>query len=279
MRNQMKNQIVKTNITTSETPDPGQAPPNNQVSPRQLAANRANCQKSTGPKTPAGKARVRFNSLKHGLTATQVCLPGESRAEYDQRRQEYVDHFQPANLIEWDILDDLFAARWRKERSIKYEKCLLLDTFTRRRLDIEKDYESISLDAEAALAFHELSADSHFLKLLDRYETRVMHNILADWKLLEEARQNRPPASDSPALTTSGPIASPLRSKTIPENEHLENEPAIPELPETPDPEPIGNATQPMTIVRRIPARTDFGNHPTQIADTTKAPLLCTAST
>jgi len=31
-----------------------------------LAANRANAQKSTGPRTPQGKARVALNGLKHG---------------------------------------------------------------------------------------------------------------------------------------------------------------------------------------------------------------------
>jgi hypothetical protein len=36
------------------------------LTPRSLAARRANALKSTGPRTPAGKARVSFNALKHG---------------------------------------------------------------------------------------------------------------------------------------------------------------------------------------------------------------------
>ena len=31
-----------------------------------LAANRANAQKSTGPRTAGGKARARLNRLRHG---------------------------------------------------------------------------------------------------------------------------------------------------------------------------------------------------------------------
>ncbi len=38
------------------------------ASQRQIEANRRNAQKSTGPKTQAGKARSRLNARKHGLS-------------------------------------------------------------------------------------------------------------------------------------------------------------------------------------------------------------------
>jgi hypothetical protein len=39
---------------------------------RQIAANRHNAEKSTGPRTEAGKRRSRRNALRHGLCAETV---------------------------------------------------------------------------------------------------------------------------------------------------------------------------------------------------------------
>ncbi len=45
---------------------------------RQIEANRRNAQKSTGPRTEAGRARSRLNAVKHGLSRT---LPAPASAE------------------------------------------------------------------------------------------------------------------------------------------------------------------------------------------------------
>ena len=44
---------------------------------KQIAANRKNAKKSTGPKTAKGKARSSRNALKHGLLSRQVVLADE----------------------------------------------------------------------------------------------------------------------------------------------------------------------------------------------------------
>ena len=48
--------------------------PQQPVSPEQLAANRANAAKSTGPRTPQGKTRSAQNARKHGFTASSFAV-------------------------------------------------------------------------------------------------------------------------------------------------------------------------------------------------------------
>jgi hypothetical protein len=60
---------------------PPRVAPTIMPSDAQIAANRRNAQRSTGPRTPEGQAAVRFNALSHGLSARAVLLPGEDPTE------------------------------------------------------------------------------------------------------------------------------------------------------------------------------------------------------
>jgi hypothetical protein len=48
------------------------------ASEAKIAANRANAQKSTGPRSPAGKARTKYNALQHGLAIPRSADPQTS---------------------------------------------------------------------------------------------------------------------------------------------------------------------------------------------------------
>ena len=62
---------------------------------KQIAANRRNALKSTGPRTEKGKAAVRLNALRHGLRTQPGMLPAESLNELNQIRGEFLRLFQP----------------------------------------------------------------------------------------------------------------------------------------------------------------------------------------
>jgi hypothetical protein len=52
------------------------------TSKKKAGANRQNALKSTGPKTPEGRAAVRLNALTHGLLSQQTLLPDEQRSSW-----------------------------------------------------------------------------------------------------------------------------------------------------------------------------------------------------
>jgi len=47
--------------------------------------------RSTGPRTAAGKQRSSLNALSHGLTAASQVLPSEDQATYDAHRRGFFD--------------------------------------------------------------------------------------------------------------------------------------------------------------------------------------------
>jgi len=83
---------------------------------RQLASNRANAMRSTGPRSPEGKAVVALNSVTHGLTATTIVHPAESREDFIQYRNEMLDDLAPQSRFELDIAERIIANSWRLRR-------------------------------------------------------------------------------------------------------------------------------------------------------------------
>ncbi len=81
------------------------------ASEAQIAANRLNAQKSTGPRTPEGKAMMRRNPLRHGLSAASVVLFYESEAEFEQFRQDLASDFDPVGAEECALVEQALDAR------------------------------------------------------------------------------------------------------------------------------------------------------------------------
>src|SRR5215471_1155985 len=96
------------------------------ASQKMIEANRRNAQKSTGPKTPEGKAIASQNSLKHGLTA-QNCpiLPGENEADYKAFHDAMVRDLKPKGIMQREIVDDIVQTRWKLRRVPQIEAELM----------------------------------------------------------------------------------------------------------------------------------------------------------
>jgi len=70
-------------------------------SDQKIQANRRNAQRSTGPKTPEGKATVSRNATRHGLASSRtVVLPEENRQEFEELVDAFRSEYQPQGPLE-----------------------------------------------------------------------------------------------------------------------------------------------------------------------------------
>ena len=82
----------------------------------QMNANRANAQKSTGPTSDTGKARVSQNALKTGIYAESETTTHEDSLQLVQLTTEYYDQHQPATPEARQMVDELIQCAWRTRR-------------------------------------------------------------------------------------------------------------------------------------------------------------------
>jgi hypothetical protein len=167
------------------------------ATPAQIAANRANSQKSTGPTSTEGKAKSSLNHLSHGFASSTKLIDGEDPEELKALHYSLLDELQPATVVETILVEKMSQNQWLSLRALRLQA---------RRLNQQAN----SLDDETPKD----------LGLLIRYQTsadRAFHKAHASLLKLQKERKNseigfdpqnaEAPAEDSPELATQ-PIAA-----------------------------------------------------------------------
>ncbi len=116
--------------------------PTAETASRRGEASRRNGARSKGPKTAEGKARVRLNALKHGLTAKTVVLPNESVEQLEHRIEAWKAEFLPRSEVEDYLVERAVHASWaldRAERTIAARLTDLVQYGTLDRDEAEAD--------------------------------------------------------------------------------------------------------------------------------------------
>ncbi len=70
------------------------------VSEKQFLANHRNARRSTGPKTPQGKAVSRSNAFRHGLLSEDVVISGEDPEKFAYLKTELEAELNPVGFQE-----------------------------------------------------------------------------------------------------------------------------------------------------------------------------------
>jgi hypothetical protein len=109
--NQKRTLSATASGTSAETePEPTQHPP---ISDARHAANRANSQHSTGPRTETGKAKSSLNAIKTGLTGQTVVLPTDDAIAYQAHILRHFAKYSPLTDDEHTLVQAVADTSWR----------------------------------------------------------------------------------------------------------------------------------------------------------------------
>ena len=97
---------------------------------KQQQANRLNSRKSTGPRTAAGKAAVRFNALRSGIDAQSEVIPGEDPTRLEALVSLYQERWNPQtpesqSLVDVCVHSDWLLRRLRRAEASYWKYCAI----------------------------------------------------------------------------------------------------------------------------------------------------------
>ena len=152
---------------TGQSAKPNHAPT---ISQRKLKANRENARKSTGPKTPSGKAFSRRNAIKHGLFVnhkTDFEALYENPHEYEDLLNGLWGQYQPVGRGEEIEVERVALCYWRLKRAWRHEN-------------------AVNLVARRDFMSRELSGQKQYCKERDKEEEAVILQLQSAKKEIED---------------------------------------------------------------------------------------------
>lgn len=87
----------------------------------QIAANIANAQLSTGPKTEEGKAASSQNNFRHGCAGRFMLLPQESLREFQELTTALNEEHRPTTPTETLLVERMVQHFWLSQRAMRLQ--------------------------------------------------------------------------------------------------------------------------------------------------------------
>jgi len=181
----------------------------------QIEAARSNGANSRGPVTPDGRAISSRNSLRHGLRAKAILIPGESRREFQTLLDDYVGQFQPQGPVEFDLVQTMAIARWRLNRLLAIEATLIENQLEDSAEFIEEHKAQYNPQQRSAYAFRRLADQGKSLALVLRYEGALNRSFEQAFKQLRQLQSTRPPQPNEPRPKAPSTSLNPLTGPSL----------------------------------------------------------------
>ncbi len=189
-----------------------------------VSINRANSQRSTGPKTEAGKQRSSQNALRHGLTGQTVVMPTEDLRAYEAHLKSFRDEYQPLGATEAHLVQSLADTSWRLNRVASFEATLLshdaapAPTPTRfARAEAQRLHAVAATFVSQSRALSNLSLNSNRLSREFERTVALLRKLQETRRVHEKAAKPSNPAKDG-FVFTEPQIAEDLRGRLVQES-------------------------------------------------------------
>jgi len=173
------------------TPDPETASvpaePENEISPAQLAANRANALKSTGPRSPDAKAKVSLNAVKSGLTGRTVVLPSDDADLYQAHLRAFEKICAPVGHLEACLTQTLADTQWRLDRLHALEMAL----FSKGRLEFSDLFKEESPTNNSMIDLHTATVYEKQFRNFHIQDSRLERRYRTTWAQLMALQKAR----------------------------------------------------------------------------------------
>jgi hypothetical protein len=158
------------------------------LSEKQLAANRANAQLSTGPKSPETKRRSSLNARRHNLTGQVTAMTEEDRIAHDAFSEALIKSMAPEGALELQLAQRVATDSWRLNRATAIEDNIFALGFTDHAGDIDTDHPELHAALTAARTF---TREAKSIELLTLYEQRINRSLQKNLALLQQLQTNR----------------------------------------------------------------------------------------
>ena len=171
---------------------------------KQIAANRANATRSTGPRTAEGKTRVALNARKHGFAGDEFSVNTvEDRKAVERLREDLLAHYKPANSQEIFAVERIALTQHALLRLARLEVGICnvaLEKYDSPGAD-SKPKEAMPRPYCLARGFHDMNPDRTWILFL-RYQAQAERNHRRAIDDLERLRQQNMKIPNKPIWET-----------------------------------------------------------------------------
>ena len=163
---------------------------------KQIAANRRNAQKSTGPRTEEGKSKTRLNALRDGFTGQVITLSAEDLPVFEKFKSDLIKDLAPKTTMEPSLADAIAWDTWR----LNHLRAVEMNMYALGSSDAETVID-IAMSAAATFA-----KEANKFALMSIYEQRMNRSL---HKNLATSATFRPNASATTSATRPKKSSSP----------------------------------------------------------------------